>query len=101
MIGWGALGRAGSPSPPSGRLGEPSLPIARPDGSESHPYPLPKRTVRRTVPTLPGEGFRERSDHAAALFFAQAGTGRQAEALIKEALADFAAVHLGAGEDRL
>jgi hypothetical protein len=40
-------------------------------------------------------------DHATAIFFTQACTGGETEALLKKAVADFAAVHLGGGEDGL
>ena len=51
--------------------------------------------------TLPIEGLRESRDHAATIFFAQAGAGGKAEALVEEAGADLAAVHFGGGEDGL
>ena len=51
--------------------------------------------------TLPGEGLREGRDDAIAVFFAQAGAGGKAEAMLEEAFADFAAVYFGAGEDGL
>ena len=51
--------------------------------------------------TLPGEGLREGRDDAIAIFFVHARTGGKAQTMLEEAFADFAAVHFGAGKDRL
>ena len=51
--------------------------------------------------TLPGEGLRKGRDDAIAVFFVHARTGGQAQTMLEEAFADFAAVHFGASEDGL
>ena len=51
--------------------------------------------------TLPGEGLREGRDDAIPILFGHSSPGGQAKAVLEEAFADFTAVHLGAGEDRL
>jgi len=50
---------------------------------------------------LPFEALQHAGDHAVAIFFAQAGAGGEAEALLEETFADLTAVHLGSSEDGL
>lgn len=47
------------------------------------------------------EALQRSSDHARAILVGQRGAGGEAKALIEEAFADLAAVHLGPGEDGL
>ena len=56
---------------------------------------------QHAVLTLLFEGALDRRDDAVTLFRREASAGWQAEALIKETLADLAAVHFGAGKDGL
>ena len=51
--------------------------------------------------TLPGEGLRKGRDDAIAVFFVHARTGGQAQTMLEEAFADFAAVHFGGSENGL
>ena len=44
------------------------------------------------------EALQHSRDHAPAIFFAHAGAGREAKALLEETFADFAAVHFGGGD---
>ena len=56
---------------------------------------------QHAVLTLPGERLRKGCNDAITIFFGQACTRGKAEAILEESFADIAAVHLGAGEDRL
>ena len=60
-----------------------------------------KQLGQHAVLTLPFEDGLHARDDAVALFSRKAGAGGQAEAVFEEALADLAAVHLGAGKDGL
>ena len=57
--------------------------------------PTSIQLCRDAVPTLLFEGLHDRSYHAVTIFGGHAGAGWKAEAVFKEAFADFAAVHLG------
>ena len=56
---------------------------------------------QHAVLTLPSEGLREGRDDAIPVLIRHTRTRRQAEALVEEAFADFAAMHFGASEDGL
>ena len=56
---------------------------------------------QHAVLTLPGERLREGCDDAITIFFGQACTRGEAEAMFEQSFTDLAAMHFGAGEDRL
>ena len=75
--------------------------LAQRGGRDGDHVPTSIQPSCDAVPTLPIEALQQADNHAVAIFFAHAGAGREAKALLEETFADFAAVHFGGGEDGL
>jgi len=79
----------------------PDGPHLRPEGRDLGPETVSCRLSQHAVLTLPVKCLHDRGYHAVAIFGGHAGAGREAEALVEEAFADFAAMHLGRSKDGL